>query len=216
MHRARILTISSRTVLRNQNLSTNKPSTKTFDQLWEYAKPKLEKTQAEVSHNAERVLTSLKGSVLEMMARRMPKDSRAFLADRWGFLAADVDQKVEAIEASAPQRINSIPPEASVKQESTNLKPESSTPAVAIEDVPVPSTAPEVTAPQPVQTKPVDTEPVKATPVVAEVVEEVLHPILGKLVCALNYKKVYITNVSFVFLPLIWLRFASCLILVRY
>lgn len=173
MNRARILRGPAHSVLRIQYYSSNKPPTKNFSQLWEYAKPKLEATQAEVSQNAERVLTSLKGSVLEMMARRMPKDSRTFLADRWGFLAGPdtvKDEKIESVDTAV----------ATISTENRTNKTNTECPIppnIAVDRV-------------------TELTTVASTIPIVEVVEEEIHPVLGKLICDLGYKKVYVTNVS--------------------
>lgn len=172
MHRVRNFGgITRFQISRVQFLSSNQPSKNSFGEMWKAAKPKLEATKTEVSNNAERVFSSLKGSVLEMMARRMPDDTRVFLANRWGFLS-EKDNTKNLLDNT----VNSEPTNNSKVHHAT----ESTIDNRASNSV--------------------------AQAEVADVPTDEVHPVLGKLVCDLEYKKVYVTNIRGLVQAPVWER----------
>ena len=174
-------------ICRRQHFSTDKPSVKRLSDLWDYAKPKLEATQTEVSNSAEKVFTSLKGTVLDMMARRMPSDTREFLANRWGYLSAEPK---DAVKIAGDQIVPATARAKGCDAVAYSSSTVESSDAVAYSEVALSAG---------------DTADAHRAPTISPVAADP-HPILGKLLCDLSYKRVYVTSVRGLVQAPVWER----------
>jgi hypothetical protein len=111
-------------------------------------RPRIDKTRTDISKIVKDNLVHIKGTLLEVMARRMPSETRAYLAEKWGYHHSTSEQSQPTLSAVAPMTSTPI---TSDHKHSVALPVKDSTS---------------------------------------------YHPVLGKILCDLSYKKVYLTSVN--------------------
>lgn len=157
------------------------------------------------SNEASKVaIANVKGTLLELLAKRLPEKEKSFLAEKWGFvnqkdMSADSLQKSDRLNSATspsqheadiqakPKETNGIDSIAVEEDKNLSFK---ITEEMANKQTLVPmSTIPEIVK-----------EETKETPF-SPMIE---HPIFGQLIADLPYKQVYLTNVSTIAKAPVW------------
>lgn len=161
----------SRTYHSSRLVMSSTPFLKKAKDVWEkMVLPKVHESQEIVQEGAIDLYSNIKGSILEVMARRMPNEMRLSLIEKWNL------QSPKQISLNSVSQ-QSKPAENDMGSENTSQR------SPVTEDFRDLRIEPEIDS----FTK-----------------SPALDPILGKLVCDLGYKQVYVTSVERLAMAPVW------------
>lgn len=158
------------------------------------------------SSDAGKVYDRMKGSILELMARNMSKTDKDFLLKQWGqmnegnnTLEDTISNKIETeanvIDISPSAAVDFIPQSFPSTTTSTSIPVASEMSAAsALASAPELKLCPELSSSEVTEPEPLPDDSTNA----------VTHPIFGKMLADVGYKKVYITSARRLVLAQVW------------